>query len=87
MTDRDRARSAIALLDEVIRGQTDAHSALRRWPDIDSEESQVLKDAWHELSHFAADHDIHARDPDYRQAQLEALKACIDRIARDVARR
>jgi hypothetical protein len=70
---KQRAETAIGLLQRVASGDMNADVALATWPEIDSDDDPLLTASWHDLSHFAADADIRDRDPSYAVHQCELL--------------
>jgi len=70
------ARAAIKLLEAVARKQMVPTQALREWPG-NVEGDPLVEASWHDLSHFANDEDIRARDPRYAEYQSRGL---LDRV-------
>jgi hypothetical protein len=63
---------AADLLERVARGEMEPSAALKEWPG--NPEADALLDAsWHDLSHFAIDADIRAKDPQYARYQVSLL--------------
>ena len=73
MMDRVKAAIAATLLDRVARGELDPAVALREWPQSD-ERDALLESAWHDLSHFATDADVRAKDSRYAAYQISVLQ-------------
>jgi hypothetical protein len=68
-----RAEAAVQLLEQVLSGATPPDLALERWPSIEAEDDELLVLTGHDLSHFAADGDIRARDRAYAEYQAQLL--------------
>jgi len=77
--DSNKARVAVALLGDVVNDRLDATEALKAWPEV-TQEDPLLQLAWHDLSHFAVDADIRARDPKYAEYQRDLLTNRIGEI-------
>ncbi len=58
----------------VAEGRVDPHEGLKLWPDIDSEPDPLIASIWHDLSHFANDDHIRAKDKKYEIYQIDLLK-------------
>ena len=69
-----KINQVIALLEGVSDGLVNADQALREWPSIDSEKDDLIKSAWHDLSHFATDKDIRTKEKEYDSRQRELLR-------------
>jgi len=77
--DSNKARLAVSLLEDVVNGRHSATDALAQWPDVTQGDS-LLQLSWHDLSHFAVDADIRARDPKYAKYQRDLLTTRIREI-------
>ena len=71
--DIDRAKESTRLLEMVLAGEIDPAAALKQWPDIDSEQDDLIEASWHDLSHYANDDDIRSKDPEYEKQQKQLL--------------
>ena len=76
----EKVRFVISLLERTIANEQEAQKSLEKWPDIDSEQDELLKAAWHDLSHFAADSDIRQRDKGYAESQTDLLRQHVKSI-------
>jgi hypothetical protein len=56
------------------------NKGLKLWPDIDSEPDPLIASIWHDLSHFASDDDIRAKDKEYETYQIDLLKNGANKI-------
>lgn len=74
-------RDAILILEKVLAGDMSADDALIEWSDIDDESNEIMIGAWHELTHYAADADIRAKDTEYAEYQREQLKTYASRLS------
>jgi hypothetical protein len=70
--DSNKARVAVALLEDVVNDRQGATDALAAWPE-GTQEDPHLALAWHDVSHFAVDADIRERDPKYAEYQRDLL--------------
>lgn len=75
-----RTELVLGLLKKVMSGEVSPELALEQWPSIDTEEDDLLAATWHDLSHFAADQDIRARDLAYADCQTQLLKRRVREI-------
>jgi hypothetical protein len=82
-----RAAAAVILLQRVLARDLEPDAALREWPDIDTESDELLAASWHDLSHYAADEDIRAKDLRYANFQTELLKRRIEEIKQKFSNR
>jgi hypothetical protein len=79
---KQRALTAVLLLECVLSRELTSIVALHEWPDIDSERDELLSASWHDLSHYAADLDIRARDPRYASTRLSCWRGALKRLER-----
>lgn len=70
------ARSLVTAIHDVLSNRATAEDALQRCGNPGQFVHRSLAAAWHTLAHYAADADIHVRDPDYEQQQREDLVNC-----------
>ena len=61
----DNAEKSSKLLEQVIEDKLKAKAALEQWPDIETEQGELIEAAWHDLSHYANDDDLRAADKEY----------------------
>ena len=66
-------RDMLRILENVLAGDMSADDALIAWPSVEDELDEVLIGAWHELTHYAADADIRAKDQEYAEYQRNRL--------------
>lgn len=78
--DINRAKKSSHLLEMVLAGEIDPAAALKQWPDIDTEQDDLIEASWHDLSHYANDDDIRSKDPDHDQQQKKLLADKAEKI-------
>lgn len=78
--DIDRAKQSIRLLEMVLEGKVDPVTALDQWPDIDTEQDDLIEASWHDLSHYANDDDIRSKDVEYDKQQKKVLADKAEKI-------
>lgn len=71
--ERERLLGIADLLEKVATGKITGEEALQLWPSVETETDQLLRFAWHDLSHYAVDFDIRAKDPRYAAYQNQLL--------------
>ena len=76
----------ISILERVLSDEISANEALAEWPSIDEETVDLIAKAWHELTQFAADADLRARDSEYAQYQRDQLLNYLDRLKSNLSR-
>ena len=72
-SEQTRLKQIVALLEAVVQGSLDPHAAITRWPQIDHETNELIKNVWHQLYHYFIDTDIREREPEYGESQREHL--------------
>lgn len=70
---KQRALTAVSLLERVLTRKVTAIVALHEWPGADREGDGLLSISWRDLSNYAADVDIRRKDPRYATYQAELL--------------
>ena len=75
-----RLTEIVDLLEDFIEGRLGVDTAIERWPNIDDEDNDLIKEAWHQLYHFKIDADVVARDLQYADAQRKRLVARIEEL-------
>ena len=78
--DIERAKKSTRLLQMVVEGEIDPATALKQWPDIDTELDDLIEASWHDLSHYVNDDDIRLKDPEYDQQQKKLLADKAEKI-------
>ena len=74
-------RDVLRILENVLAGDMSADDALIAWPSVEDELDEVLIGAWHELTHYAADADIRAKDLEYAEYQRNRLEAYAHKLS------
>lgn len=76
----NKIEDIITLLEGVANGVLDPNIALQRWPSVEEETDNLIKTAWHDLSHFCTDEDIRKKDWEYDQYQRGLLREKLEKI-------
>ncbi len=72
-----------SVLERVVSGGNTSTEELRALLTWDSHFTAPVATAWHQLSHWIADSDIRAREPDYEEQQRADLATLLPQLDTD----